>query len=169
MDWPDNLHFDSAVGWFQLGNAVEARVELERLGARNRLLPDALALEWKLLASERCWKEAAVIAESWVEAAPGCPEAWLQRSFALHEAKHTQQAWDKLLPAATLFPETRTIAYNLACYACQLKQLDTARRWLRRALLGITSERERCGWAVAAQQDQDLEPLWAEIRDGRLG
>jgi Tfp pilus assembly protein PilF len=104
-----------------------------------------------------------------VEAAPDTPEAWIQRSFALHETHCTQEAWEKLLPAATLFPQLGTVAYNLACYACQLGQLDTARRWLRRSMLIIQDKSERRRWAAAAQQDGDLQPLWEDIRDGRLG
>lgn len=131
-------------------------------------MPDALAVEWQLLATERSWKDAARVAGLWVDAAPETPEAWIQRSFALHETQRTREAWDQLLPAATLFPRVSTIAYNLACYACQLGNLDAGRRWLRRSMLIIKDKAERRAWIAAAQQDKDLEPLWEEIRDGQL-
>lgn len=169
MDWPDNHHLNAAIGWLTLGNAVEARADLERLTPRHRALPDALTVEWQLLAAERRWNEAANAADRWVEAEPGRVEAWIQRSFALHEERLTQEAWDKLLPAATLFPKIHTVAYNLACYACQLGNLDAARRWLRRSMLIIKGRAERQIWTSAAQQDSDLEALWSEIRDGKLG
>jgi Flp pilus assembly protein TadD len=169
VDWPDNHHLNAAIGWLTLGNTVEARADLERLTPGHRALPDALAVEWQLLATERRWKDAAKVADRWVEAAPERPEAWIQRSFALHEGGLTQEAWDKLLPAATLFPGIHTIAYNLACYACQLGNLDAARRWLRRSMLIIKDKAKRRMWTSAAQQDRDLEPLWAEIRAGKLG
>jgi len=169
MDWPDKHHFDAAVGWLELGNAVEARAELSRLSSSHRAHPDVLALEWQLFATNRDWRDAAAIGESWVAVSPETPEAWIQRSYALHELQRTQEAWDKLLPAATLFPKISTIAYNLACYACQLGELDAARRWLLRAMKTIDDKRERRIWRIAAQKDHDLKPLWQEINDGQLG
>ena len=168
MDWPDNHHLNAAAGWLALGDVSEARAELERLAPRNRLLPEALALEWHLLAAEHRWQEASAIGVQWVDAAPGEPEAWIQRSYALHECGDTVRAWDLLLPAATLFPSLHIISYNLACYACCLDRKDVSRRWLRRALLTIKDPRERRRWRVAAQADPDLNPLWQELRDGGL-
>lgn len=167
-DWPDNHHLNAAIGWLTLGNSAEARADLERLSPGHRALPEVLAVEWQLLAVERRWKDAAQVAGLWVEAAPGSPEAWIQRSFALHETRCTREAWDKLLPAATLFPGISTIPYNLACYACQLGDLDGGRRWLRRSLLIIKGKTERRIWVSAAQRDPDLKPLWDELREGLL-
>jgi predicted Zn-dependent protease len=169
MDWPDNHHLDAAIGWLTLGNAAEARTDFERLAPKHRELPEALAFEWQLLATERRWPDAADVADRWVKASPDTPEAWIQRSFALHENRHTQDAWEKLLPAVKRFPRISTIPYNLACYACQLGHLDTARRWLRRSMLGIKNNAERMLWTAAAQRDRDLQPLWDEIREGKLG
>ena len=168
MEWPDNHHLDAAIGWLTLGNTAEAWTEFEKLTPTHRTLPEALAFEWQLLSTEKRWPDAAAVGEHWVEAAPDEPAAWIQRSFALHEGRQTQQAWEKLLPAVKRFPQVNTIPYNLACYACQLGDLDTARRWLRRSLLCVKDTAERMLWTTAAQQDRDLEPLWDEIREGKL-
>jgi hypothetical protein len=51
------------------------------------------------------------------------------------------------------------IAYNLACYACQMKDLDRAREWFFRAMrIGGKVEIKKMALA-----DADLEPLWEEI------
>jgi len=51
------------------------------------------------------------------------------------------------------------IAFNLACYACQLGRLEEAREWLRKAMdLGDEKEIK-----TRALDDPDLEPLWANI------
>jgi predicted Zn-dependent protease len=169
LDWPDNHRLEAAVGWLALGNATEARAELVSMSTDSRQMPEVLDFEWELLAKEKSWEEAATIADSRVQLTPGEPTAWIQRSYALHEAHHTQEAWDKLLPAASLFPEVGTVSYNLACYACQLGQMDTARRWLRKAFVSSRSAQEKAERIKHAWQDDDLKPLWDELREGRLG
>ena len=71
-----------------------------------------------------------------------------------------QKAWDALLPAFDKFPKEPTIPFNLACYACQLRQLEVARNWLKRAV-AIGGEEKIKRMALS---DPDLEPLWGEIQ-----
>jgi hypothetical protein len=52
------------------------------------------------------------------------------------------------------------IPYNLACYACQMGQLATSRKWLQRALRSDKNDAIR----KMAIQDEDLKPLRDEIR-----
>ena len=67
------------------------------------------------------------------------------------------EAWHSLLPAAQKFAKNPTIAYNLACYACQLGRLGEARHWFQRAVeLGDAQKVRSLG-----QQDPDLKPLYA--------
>jgi hypothetical protein len=66
-----------------------------------------------------------------------------------------------LLPAAKKFPDESVIPYNLSCYACQLNQLDIARHWLERAVIAGKKEYIK----KMALADDDLKPLWAEIRE----
>jgi hypothetical protein len=49
--------------------------------------------------------------------------------------------------------------YNLACYACQLRDLKAGWEWLLRAvdLAGSTKVNKM------ALEDPDLEPLWRDI------
>ena len=71
-----------------------------------------------------------------------------------------QKAWDALLPAFGKFPKEPTIPFNLSCYACQLRQLEVARDWLKRAVAVGGKEKIK----QMALKDSDLEPLWDEIR-----
>jgi hypothetical protein len=58
------------------------------------------------------------------------------------------------------FSTNATMRYNLACYECQLGDLDQARAWLEKAYrLG-----ERAEMQAMALEDPDLKPLWEEIR-----
>jgi len=52
---------------------------------------------------------------------------------------------------AAKFPDHPTIAYNLACYACQLGNIPRAREFLAPAATKLM-----------ALNDPDLCPLWTE-------
>jgi hypothetical protein len=93
-------------------------------------------------------------ARSWSQ--PG-----LHRAYAARRATGgtITKAWELLLPAFDKFPEITTISYNLACYACQLGQLDEARRWLGEARKRGESKQI----LEMARRDSDLEALWPEL------
>lgn len=164
LEWPDHHHVNATTGWLMLGNVREARAEFEKLSAPSRRKPPVLGLEWSLLARERRWADACVVAEAQLVATPDDPEPWIHRSFALHELQRTREAFDSLLPAAVRFPKEGTIPYNLACYACQLGDLAGARRWLARARAPGETPAAKLRRLRAALQDPDLQPLWPEIR-----
>lgn len=159
---PDSHHLNAAEGWMGLGDRAEAAAELARISARNRRHPDVLETRWALQAHENRWDDALVTARELLEKAPTRSAAWLHHSYALRRATGggLQQAWGALLPAATKFPDEPIICFNLACYSCQLGNLDEARGWLKRSLkLG-----ERDKIKLMALVDEDLAPLWPEIR-----
>ncbi len=164
LDWPDQHHFNATLGWLMLGNPAEARAEFEKLSDPSRREPPVLGLEWSLLARELRWEEAVVVAGDQLAATPDDPEPWIHRSFALHELRRTQEAFELLMPALKRFPKETTIPYNLACYTSQLGDLAAARNWFHRVLaLGRTTG-EKLHRLAAALEDKDLKPLWPEIR-----
>jgi TPR repeat protein len=65
-----------------------------------------------------------------------------------------------LIQAQKSFPKEAIIAYNLACYDCQLGDLDAAKAWLDKACtLGDVHKIK-----LMALQDPDLKLLWPDIR-----
>jgi len=164
LEWPDHHHVEAATGWLMLGNVVEARAEFEKLSTRSRQRPRVLGVEWSLLSREQRWAEAVVVAEAQLTVLPNHPEPWVHRSFALHELRRTREAFDLLRPAAGRFPQDSTIPYNLACYASQLGDLPGARRWFEIVLACGSSPAEKLQRLRAALQDDDLQPLWPELR-----
>ena len=159
---PDAHHYNAAVGWLELGNRVEARVELQSISSENVHHPLVLELRWSLDAEEKKWDAALVTAQHIITVLPDDATGWLHCAYALRRVKigGVDKALAFLEPAAQQFPDEPVIAFNLACYACQLGQLDEARRWLKRAS-EIGGEKEMCAMALA---DEDLKPLWAEIK-----
>jgi predicted Zn-dependent protease len=149
----------AAEGWFGLGCTGDAEVELQGLSPDAAGHPATLELRWRILAKSNQWDACLEIAQAITTAAPRLPSGWIHLSYALHELKRTQEAWDNLLAVVGRFPEEPAMTYNLACYACRLGRLREARRWYKATLaLGRKEATRRL-----ALEDPDLEPLWTEI------
>jgi hypothetical protein len=150
----------AAVGWIELGNRVEARLELERISSKFRDHPDVLELKWTLASDAKDWAACVDIAESIVRVAPSRSFGWIHRAYALHELGRTEEAWNLLMPAEKMFPDEFLIPYNLACYAARMEKLDEAKFWLSKAVtLGGIEKVKQMGL-----QDSDLSALWPDLQ-----
>jgi tetratricopeptide (TPR) repeat protein len=163
---PDSFHLDAAMGWLLLDNLEEALHELSRIQSQHRNHPDVLEFNWILRARQFDWSACLETGQALVEVAPERAAGWIHRAYALRriEGGSLQLAWESLLPAAERFPDETIIPYNLACYACQLNDLPSARTWLNRALEIAARSGDKSHWIETALHDPDLEPLWPEIR-----
>ncbi len=159
---PDTHHLTAAQGWLELGNHLEADAELDKIAPTLRAHPDVLGVRWCVCAKSGKWERCVDLASTVVATDPTRPSGWVQRSFALHELRRTQEALELLKPAADLFPDAWNIRYNLACYACQLGDQNKAWDWLEDVFDLAGDKREV---KMMALNDKDLEPLWAEIRE----
>jgi hypothetical protein len=164
LEPPDTHFLSSALGWLGLGSLAEAKAELAQISAGRQQHPDVLEVRWLLCAEDGHWDQGLQVACRLLQVAPERSSGWLHQSYALRRVPSggLQQAFDVLLPAFAKFPDEPTIPYNLACYACQLQELTLAREWFQRALK-IGSQEQLRQMALA---DEDLEPLWDEIRRG---
>ena len=153
---PDTHHLSSAIGWIELGDLVEATLDLGRISPASRVHPDVLEAHWQIHAKTMEWDKCAAVARQTTLAAPENAFGWIHLSFALHELKSTQAAYDNLAGVLDEFPEEWLMRYNLACYSCQLGNLDEAKQWL--------TEARRKGGAKQiksmASDDPDLAPLF---------
>jgi hypothetical protein len=159
---PPEIHFlNAAEGWLGLDVPHEARVELDAIAPEFQNHPDVLEMRWQLHTRLENWEDALHVAQLELQHKPEDSAGWLHHAYALRRASRggLVMAWGALLPAAQKFPKEPVIAYNLACYACQLKQMETAREWLERAVK-VGGREEICKMALA---DDDLKPLWPEI------
>jgi tetratricopeptide (TPR) repeat protein len=161
IDTLDLHRLNAALGWLELGNQVEAHAELDSLAPELRSHPAVLELRWQIFAKEKKWDDCVGLAVTLVASNPGDPGNWLNHAYALRRA-----AAGGLLPAEKVLMEARQkfplewmIAYNLACYACQLGKLKDALDWLEKAFV-VGDPRKIKPMAL---EDADLEALWPEI------
>src|SRR5262249_20205887 len=135
-----------------------------RVSPELRNDPDVLEVQWQILARSEKWGESLPVAQAFCEVAPSLQQGWLHQAVSLYRLNRTQDAWNLLLPVAKKFPKSWVVAYDLACYACQLDKVEEGRRWLRKAFrLGEPEEIKLISLA-----DPDLKVLWSEIEQSRF-
>ena len=161
LEVPDSHHLLAAQGWLELGSPTEAAAELGLISPVHQRHPDVIEVRWTWHAHSRQWEAALEAARELVLAAPDRASGWLHQAYALRRAAGggLPQAQEILLPAVEKFPKEPIIPFNLACYACQLGQLDEARKWLKRAMKVGGRESIK----LIALADEDLKPLWPEL------
>jgi predicted Zn-dependent protease len=161
LDIPDIHHVRAAEGWLELGDETEALLELENISPAEKNHPVVLELRFQILAKRKEWDACRDIAGRITQQLPDFAGGWLHLAYATRRATggSEQAAFNVLRPASEKFPEEPTIPYNLACYICQLGNLDEARKWLKRAF-AIGDKKQM---KLMALNDSDLKPLWEEI------
>jgi len=155
LEPPDSHYLSAAIGWLGLGNVAEASAELEKIAPQFQSHPDVLAVQFDIHASAGKWDAAAEIAGALTRLEPGQPGTWISLAYATRRKTGggISRARAILIQAQQTFPKEQIIAYNLACYDCQLDDLDAAKAWLDKArTLGD------------AHKIKHMEPLWPDLR-----
>jgi Flp pilus assembly protein TadD len=158
---PDSHFVSAATGWLELGNAHEAAAELAAVAPSLARHPEVLRVWYHIHARENRWDLASETASNLAQATPEDPQAWTNLAYATRRKPGggIPPAREILTAARQRFPSEVLIAYNLACYECQLGNLPQARALLREAFkLGNSAELKNM-----SLQDPDLEPLHPEI------
>ena len=148
----------AALGWLELGNPTEALAELERIDPELQSEPAAQAARLECLMAAKAWDEAAPLAELLCAQCPEESGLWLHFAYAARRRTGgtLEQAHEILAPMRALFPNEWLIAYNLACYLCQMNRLDEAEEMLAEARTMSGEKVEQL-----AADDEDLSPLRA--------
>lgn len=131
---PESHHLRAAEGWLGLGDYAAALEEFKRISPELAEHPDVLDVGWQILAHAKNWDACVDVGWAIIKAVPGRAEGWVYRSFALHELKRTEEAYEKLARVADRFPDAWAVPYHLACYCTQLGRCDEAREWLKKAV-----------------------------------
>ena len=159
LEPPDDFFLRSAEGWLELGNWLEANEELERITPEMRAHPHVLLMRWEIYAKAKKWEMAVEVGRALSEMLPDNSWGFIHYAYSLHELKRTNEAWGVLIPVADKFPDVFRISYNLACYCCQLGDLNDSMQWLKKAI-SIAGKKDI---RLMALDDPDLKPLWEQI------
>jgi Flp pilus assembly protein TadD len=147
-------HLAYAAGYLQLDMLAESRAELENLSPELLATPAALSLRLELAMAEEDWAEVLARAPELVAHDNTEERPWIAWAYALRELQRIEEARDTLLTGVRLIKKpTLLVAYNLACYACLLGDLNEARR----LLAGVCAEDN--SWRAIAREDEDLAAL----------
>jgi predicted Zn-dependent protease len=163
LEPPDSIHLNAGLGWLELGNHLEANEELERITPEMRAHPAVLSVRYEIYAKGKNWDVASEIARALVTALPERPEFWVALAYSTRR-KHgggVPQAKEMLTEARMRFPDEYHIAYNLACYECQLGNRKRALQNLEEAI-DLAGKKDI---RLMALDDPDLEPLWPNIAE----
>jgi tetratricopeptide (TPR) repeat protein len=159
----DQRHLAAAQGWLGLGDWLAANEELEQITPDIRAHPAVVSLRYEVYAAGRKWDGAAEVARALVDALPERPEFWINLAYSTRRKPGggIPQAKEILTEARVKFPKQHQIAFNLACYECQLGNLELAIRHLEEAI-DLAGKRDIRQMAL---DDPDLEPLWKDIAE----
>ncbi len=161
LDQTDRFHLKAASGWLGLGDLDSAENELIQISPAMQEHPAVLLAKCEVYHAAQKWETLLSVTEALIQQMPRLDFVWVHRSFALHELRRTQEAFDALLPAAEKFPSRWLIRYNLACYCSQLGRREASLLWLRQAFeLGGKDEIK-----TLALEDSDFAPLRNELKE----
>jgi len=157
LEHPDRQHCQAAAGYVELGMFLEANAELDKIDPFNRAAPEVLALRIAIYRGLEKWELMQEIAKRLAAFQPDGIQWTISFAYATRRANSIEAAKEILLNAEPRFPREGIVKYNLACYYCQLGEIDRAKSYLRKAF------EIDLGWRVAALEDADLQPLWDSI------
>ena len=148
---------NAAHGYYELGMPIEAAAEIENLPPEIRADTEVLKLRLMIYKLGEFWKLAAVVGREITKREPKTPEWWLHYAYSIRRSEGLEAGKTVLLEAERVMPEDGSIHFDLACYACQLGELDEA-KWRISNAIHFDST-----YKLKALDDVDLEPLWANI------
>ena len=157
LEPPDQQHWQAAVGYVELGMFQDANDQLEKIDPFNRAAPEVLAVRLGVYPGLKKWELMREIAKRLAEFQPNDIQWITSYAYATRRAESIPAAKEILLNAEPKFPQEGIIKYNLACYFCQIGDLQNAKIYLKKAF------EIDLNWLMAALDDEDLKPLWDSL------
>ena len=136
---------------------LEANTELDKIDPFNRAAPEVLALRIAIYRGLEKWELMQEIAKRLADFQPDDIQWTISFAYATRRADSIPAAKEVLLNAESKFPKEAAIKYNLACYFCQMGEIQNAKNYLKKAF------EIDLNWRMAALEDEDLKLLWESL------
>lgn len=137
MQDSEKRRFQTAItyanGYRELGMYSYALKELNALSSEQAQSQTALQMRLAILMDANRWKNALTVARKLHSIAPENADSHVNLAFVVRRTKSLESAQSILLEAAQKFPTVAIIPYNLACYACQNGDFESAKAYLSKA------------------------------------
>jgi predicted Zn-dependent protease len=145
---------DAVDGYLCLNMPREALHELNKVSIGNQIEYPVLLARIRVLLQLKRWKDAELLSKKGAHLFPDENEFIVQRAFALHQLKRTNEALGAILSAPDWIHRTGILHYNLACYEARHGDVATARNCVDTAL------KLNAAFTKTVRADPDLQPLW---------
>jgi tetratricopeptide (TPR) repeat protein len=116
-----------------------------------------LALRIEIYRKLKKWELMQEIAKRLNDFQPNDIQWVLSYAFATRRAVSIEVAKEILRKSVAKFPKEAAVFFNLACYECQLRQFDSAKKYLKHAFAIDPN------WRLQALEDEDLKLLWNDL------
>lgn len=153
-------HLNASIGYLELGMLDESAGELKNLPPEDRTRSAVLCVRMKIYRSAKKWTLMEVVARELWKRHPDDSAYWINLAWVLRRKESIETAQVILQEAMERFPEDAMITCNLGCYACQLGDMDNAKKFVGEAIK-LDSK-----YKLMALDDEDLEPLWDMFASG---
>jgi len=157
LEPPDPSTLESC-GWIcRTWDVPRANDELENIDPFNRAAPEVLAVRIAVYHGLKKWELMQEVAKRLAEFQPYDIQWTISLAYATRRADSIHAAKEILLNTESKFPKEPIIKYNLACYCCQLGEIENAKTYLKK-VFEIDST-----WRLQALDDEDLKSLWDSL------
>ena len=145
----DQRHLTAAEGYAELGMYLDANAELEEIDAEVRHVAEVLTVRVSIYEGLEKWELMGTVAGRLAAHDPAAAQWAISLAYATRRAQSIE--------AVERLPEEPILHYNLACYECQLGELEVAKGRLAHAF----KLEPKC--RLMALDDDDLAPLWDSL------
>ena len=153
----DQRHLTAAEGYAGLAMYLDANAELEQIDAEVRHVAEVLAVRLEIYRGLEKWELMQTVAGRLAAHDPADAQWAISLAYATRRAQSIEAAKSILLEAVERLPEEPILHYNLACYECQLGELEVAKARLAHAF----ELEPKC--RLIALDDEDLAPHWDSL------
>ena len=155
-------HIEAALGYLELGMVKDAANEIECIQPEHKNSSAVFGVRLTIYRTAQDWKMMEVVARELLKRQPDEPIHWNDLAFSIRREDSIKAAQTLLLEALEKFPSDAMTRYNLGCYACQLGDMEDAKKLVGDAI------RLDAKYKLLAIDDADLEQLWEQIGGIRI-